>query len=921
MGQSPPRPFGPLLRAHRHTAGLTLDELSAASGVTARAVGDMERGHSRGPQARTVQALADALRLDPAARDALLAAARAGRRRRTVPGGLCALPMGTPDFAGRTEELRVLREGSGGADGGVVLVVHGAPGLGKTALVAQAAREVSARHTGGCLFLDLRGLDPEPLTPYDAQARLLRALGVSDGDLPTGADDRAALYRATVDAADVLLVLDNAADASQVLPLLPTPGTGPVWVTSRRALTALPAARRLPLAPLPTETATHLLAEITAGRTTAPPYGDALALAGEGPGEGLPPVEGTSRGDSPADLRSAVEPGAGVDLASPAEPGAGADLASPVEPGAGADLSSPAEAASPGSPTRGGEPPRSGEPTRDVEPTPGADPTRDVELSSGGEPAPTLAPGAVPASGADPSPGVPAAPRTQPAPGSAPAPAPAPGDDDDVDPGDPEERAALARIAELCGGLPLALRIAGNRLVTRPGWTASALADRLAAEDHRLARLTAGDLAVRSAFSLSYEQLTDPARALFRRLALVTGADFTPVLGAVLTGSPLERVEELTDELVELGLLGHDAAGRASFHDLLRLYARRTLEAEETPEARRAAEATLRAWLLRTARTAGRRFEPGEDTRPADSDPLVDVGDRNAAQLWLREEHTHWLTALREAAAAGEHATVVDVAESMHWFSDRWPFWGHWHEVFALSRDAARALGDLTAEATHANYLSWAHFHCRHDPATGAGLALEAAALAERAGDTEQEAWAYTYAAHTAVTLARYEPAVTYARRAAALFEAEGSREGLPTALVTLARSLRSIGRYEEAVHTLDRLLALLADPATAPAPHIADYSTMNALCGKALALLELRRWDDARRAAERALEVDFRVGVPVLRGQALLCRARALAGLGQRADALTAAREALEAARIAGHTTQRAEAEELIARWEPPTT
>lgn len=766
MGQSPPRPFGPLLRAHRHTAGLTLDELAAASGVTARAIGDMERGHSRGPQARTVQALADALGLHGTDTDALLTAARDGRRRRATPPGLCELPSGTPDFAGRTEELRWLHEHTGTPDAPPVLLVHGAPGLGKTALVAQAAREASARHDGGCLFVNLRGLDVEPLTPYDVQARILKALGVAESGLPTAPGTRADLYSRTLRDAGTLLVLDNAADESQLLPLLPGAGGATVWATSRRALTGLPDARRLALTPLPGPAATTLLTAITAHRPTW-------------------------------------------------------------------------------------------------------------------------------------------------------------GTEDDGAPGH-EEHAALARIAGLCGGLPLALRIAGNRLVTRPGWTASALADRLAAEDHRLTRLTAGDLAVQSAFTLSYEQLSDPARALFRRLSLVTGPDFAPVLGAVLTGSAADRAEHLTDELVELGLLGHDSAGRASFHDLIRLYAQQRLHDEEPPEDRRAARAALTGWLLRTARAAGRHFEPGaapatppdDVTAPADPLDPAEIGDQQAAERWLRAEHVHWLTALREAASAGEHRTVVDVAESMHWFSDRWPFWGHWHEVFALSRAAAHALGDLTAEATHANYVSWAHFHCRHDPEAGARYALEAAGLARRAGSTAQEAWACTYAAHTAATRELFADAVTHARRAEALFAAAGNREGHPTALVVLARSLRSTGRFDEAVDTLDRLLALLADPATAPARHIADYSTMNALCGKARALLGLRRWQDALMAADRALEVDVRVDVPVLRGQALLCKARALWGLDDREAGRAAAREALTAARASGDATQREEAEELIALW-----
>ncbi|WP_226899592.1 helix-turn-helix domain-containing protein [Nonomuraea phyllanthi] len=71
--------FGILLRAFRQAAELTIEELAHASGVSVRAIGDMERGVSRGPQRRTVSALAEVLRLPPDEHDAFLAAARAGR--------------------------------------------------------------------------------------------------------------------------------------------------------------------------------------------------------------------------------------------------------------------------------------------------------------------------------------------------------------------------------------------------------------------------------------------------------------------------------------------------------------------------------------------------------------------------------------------------------------------------------------------------------------------------------------------------------------------------------------------------------------------------------------------------------------------------------------------------------------------------
>ncbi|MGW0581779.1 helix-turn-helix domain-containing protein, partial [Streptomyces sp. NPDC002920] len=118
--------------------------------------------------------------------------------------------------------------------------------------------------------------------------------------------------------------------------------------------------------------------------------------------------------------------------------------------------------------------------------------------------------------------------------------------------------AAVAEVAERCGHLPLALRVAGNWLATRTGWTVRRLADRLAAEDRRLDALAAGDVRVAAAFDLSYRQLTPAAARLFRRLALVPGPDTGAAGAARLTGQPLFDAEDTLEELVETGLLGTD---------------------------------------------------------------------------------------------------------------------------------------------------------------------------------------------------------------------------------------------------------------------------------------------------------------------------------------------------------------------------
>ena len=169
---------GALLRAHRHAARLTLEELAEASGVSARAISDMERGHSRRPQRRTLKAIIDALGLDPEDERALLTAAAAARE---IPAlrapGYCELPRDITDFTGRAAELAQLNalacQGSA-ASPAVIAVVTAPAGLGKTALATRAARLLAGDCPDGQFFVDLQGMDPEPLSPAEILARLLK---------------------------------------------------------------------------------------------------------------------------------------------------------------------------------------------------------------------------------------------------------------------------------------------------------------------------------------------------------------------------------------------------------------------------------------------------------------------------------------------------------------------------------------------------------------------------------------------------------------------------------------------------------------------------------------------------------------------------------------------------------------------------
>ena len=171
------------------------------------------------------------------------------------------LPAAPGPFAGRVRELATLDAGSFA----MVSAVGGAGGIGKTWLALRWAHERLERFPDGQLFVDLRGFSPEgePMPPAVAVRGFLDALGVEPSRIPVDLNAQAALYRSLVAGRRMLMVLDNAADADQVVPLLPGGSTCTVVVTSRRTLTTLitrHSAHHLPLDVLGDDEARGLIA-------------------------------------------------------------------------------------------------------------------------------------------------------------------------------------------------------------------------------------------------------------------------------------------------------------------------------------------------------------------------------------------------------------------------------------------------------------------------------------------------------------------------------------------------------------------------------------------------------------------------------------------------------------------------------------
>ena len=170
----------------------------------------------------------------------------------TPPSGI---PRDNPDFTGRAAELAMLSSwlGSDAAQSTVpVVVISGMAGVGKSTLAVHAAHSLRERYPDQ-LHLTLHGHDAHgaPLEPTAALGTLLRMLGVHDRAIPADIEDRAALWRLMLNGRRALIMLDDALDADQVLPLLPGAPGSLVLVTTRRRTLSLPGMLSLSLAPMP----------------------------------------------------------------------------------------------------------------------------------------------------------------------------------------------------------------------------------------------------------------------------------------------------------------------------------------------------------------------------------------------------------------------------------------------------------------------------------------------------------------------------------------------------------------------------------------------------------------------------------------------------------------------------------------------
>ncbi len=432
------------------------------------------------------------------------------------------------------------------------------------------------------------------------------------------------------------------------------------------------------------------------------------------------------------------------------------------------------------------------------------------------------------------------------------------------------EPEAAARLAGLCDGLPLALRVTAARLAERPGRSLGAMVGELADEQGRLALLDVEDVGVSAALRLTVQQLPESAARTFRALGLHTGSDLDHFAAAALAGTTPARATADLERLAAAHLLTEAVPGRWTPHDLVRLYAR-ALAPQADPEGLR----RLLDHYLYTGLAADAAAEPGSQpcyALPADvrrPAAIPEFEGRTAALDWYAAERPALEGAVAASAALGLHDRAWRLA-LVAWPLMLMRLQDGWTPLLEAGLASAEAVGDPDAQSRTRALLGWI-LHQEGRNAEALAHLERAPALAALAGDPISEAIAVVN--HAAVLDATGEcaRARTLMREAVALADRTGHPSTQVLTLQHLAGHCLAAGEYEEALAHVLRAGELVAPDA------VVVQAELRITRGEALA--GVGRLEEAAHQLERAAADARAAGFPEGSARAAERLARLAAG------------------------------------------
>jgi tetratricopeptide (TPR) repeat protein len=377
------------------------------------------------------------------------------------------------------------------------------------------------------------------------------------------------------------------------------------------------------------------------------------------------------------------------------------------------------------------------------------------------------------------------------------------------------EPEAVTTLVRLCGGLPIALSIAGARLTMRPAWPVSRVVADLTDEQRRLSALSVErDMSVHAVFDSSYDDLSVREALAYRRLGLHPGPSLTAAAAAAVLDLPADDATELVDTLVNASLLEATDVDRFTFHDLVRLHARDRARREDSPaEQLGVIERVLRHYL-RFAATADLVVNPLERRLGPIFHELAGVPPGYATEVGaldaVEDALPNLLAALRAGADNGLNELVWQLAEAMWSLFLRRKNFADWIATYRLAITAAADCDD-DAVLSRMHYRLGMAFHNLHrfDDAAQEGTA--AVTAARTAGNTWAESKALQLIGLANRSRGRLADAVPALRASIAIDVRSGNRRDEALGRRQLGQALTETNQLDEAIDELERARGLAA--------------------------------------------------------------------------------------------------------------
>jgi tetratricopeptide (TPR) repeat protein len=441
---------------------------------------------------------------------------------------------------------------------------------------------------------------------------------------------------------------------------------------------------------------------------------------------------------------------------------------------------------------------------------------------------------------------------------------------------------ATTMLADQCSRLPLALRLAAEFAVRRPGSKLAALVGELADQQERLEVLDAGGdrrTALRAVFSWSYQDLPSDAARAFR----LHGLDPCPAISlpaaAALIGTTPGRARRLLEQLVQAHLIQRAGPDRYTMHDLLRAYARQLSAADDQQEAL----TRLFDYYLRTAAAAMNILFPTDSHRrppiSGSSPPSSEMTTEGVARAWLDGELVNLLAVAMHAAGHGWAGHATRLAPTVFRHLLRSCYYAEAASIGRCAWQAAHDTGDLGAEATALYGLGTIDLRRRQYAQASRHLS-QSLALFRQIGDRSGQAWSLHNIGVVDFQQGRYPEAARNFQQALARYQEAGDRSSEGRATTDLGLVYLRQGRYPQAIRHFHQALTLARGSGD-------ETCEAYAIGNLADTCLRQGRYQQAATYLEQAMAVFRRIGDPTGEAYSLntLGDACRLEGRGQEAS------------------------------------